>query len=159
MLGRILYILQRLFLASWAGHKPQHLPHRTHPPPLLTCHAKTCFFFKYQTILLLIHPSNMENPHMRPARLHLTTLCLALHSEATEMVKKITARSNHFELNILARPVRETVGRQKQLLLCGSFGSIGSIPNKIRDQVLCYCRNQVDLNAKRYEMPSIDQAQ
>ena len=95
MLGRILYILQRLFLASWAGHNSQHLPHRTHPPPLLTCHAKTCFFFRYQTILLLIHPSNMENLHMGPALLQLLTSRLASHSEATETVKKITARSNH----------------------------------------------------------------
>ena len=93
MLGRIPYILQRLFLASWAGHNSQHLPHRTHPPPLLTCHAKTCFFFRYQTILLLIHPSNMENLHMGPVLLQLLTSRLASHSEATETVKKITARS------------------------------------------------------------------
>ena len=95
MLGRIPYILQRLFLASWAGHNSQHLPHRTHPPPLLTCHAKTCFFLRYQIILLLTHPSNMENLLMGPALLQLLTSRLASHSEATEMLKKIAARSYH----------------------------------------------------------------
>jgi hypothetical protein len=74
MLGLIMYILQRLFLASWAGHCPQHLPHRTHSPFLLTCHAKTCSFFRYQTILLLIHPSNMENLRLKPMLLKLLAL-------------------------------------------------------------------------------------
>jgi hypothetical protein len=59
----------------------------------------------------------MENPHMRPARLHLTTLCLASHSEATEMVKKIAACSNLLELKISDGPFRESAARKKQLLL------------------------------------------
>jgi hypothetical protein len=66
MLGRILYILQRLFLASWAGHSSQHLPHLRHSPHLLACHAKTSLFLRYQTILLLIHPSNIGNLNIGP---------------------------------------------------------------------------------------------
>ena len=135
ILGRIRYILQCLFLASRARHNSQHLPHRTHPPLLLTCHAKTCFFFRYQTILLLTHPSNMENLHMGPALLHFLTSRLASHSEATETVKKIAARSNHFELKILARPVHESVGRQKQPLPTTHSKSIGSVLIKILDEV------------------------
>jgi hypothetical protein len=98
MSGRILYILQRLFLASWAGHCPQHLPQRTHSPLLLACHDNACFFFKYQTILRLSHPSIMENLGLGFQAAAGKLSRLASHIEPRKRLKRLRPNSKSFQV-------------------------------------------------------------
>ena len=92
------YILQRLPLKSYARHDPQHLPHLMHLPPLFTLHSCTCLFFRYQTILLRIHPSSIKRPANTPilsaeCNAFLKARQSAWHAKTAEMIKKIAART------------------------------------------------------------------